>query len=82
MTTRSLASTGRVPAAEVRLDDLLELQQDVEALVERDLAYMQREVRLASSLHTFYGVSRPTVPGDLMSRAVQRFSDIIRFPSV
>lgn len=73
------AQQGMAPVAEVDLDELRTLQADVRELVERDLAYLAREERLASSLHTLYGVRRPPVPGDLVARSLRTFSAYVRF---
>ena len=69
---------GVEPAPDVSLTELEDLLALVEAEADREESRLTRDLRLARSVHTFYGPSAAKPPERLTQAALQRFSDRVR----
>lgn len=69
---------GLVPVADIQLDELRDLETLLTEYVGRKVRYLEREQRLAESLHTYFGERRTPIPADLSGLALKKFGDYVR----
>ena len=78
MTDPKQPAFGIQPVPEVSLAELVELQSLVDAEAEREIARLGRDLRLAKSMHTFYGPAAARAPERLTQVALRKFGERVR----
>jgi len=78
VTTPTQPAIGIQPTPDVSLEDLIELQAVVDEEAEREVARLTRDLRLARSVHTFYGPAAARPPEKLTQVALRKFGERVR----
>ena len=67
-----------MPTPDVDVSEVDRLSELVVELFAAKRRRLERDVRLAESLHTFYGPAAPRVPGSLAADSMRKFGERVR----